>query len=766
MRYNLIEIKTMKKNALFFTLFIITVCGFAQAPAYDFNKFTPLQSSGNLPQLVSMSGNDFITGTRKNIDLTKGNRKDRKAQKQFAIQSSYSIKDLFTSGKVLYNSPISHYVENVHKVVTAGDVQLATETRVFVIKSSVVNAFATNQGYIFITTGLLAQLENEAQLAFILCHEMVHYKNKHVVNAYVENQRIDRERAAYRNADIDSRFLQKANYSRENESEADSDGFELFAKTKYNLKAIDGLFDVLKYSLLPFDDIKFKTKNIFETSTLVFPEEYIMVDVDDVDGIDEDEDDSNSTHPNLKKRRNDIEDKISSFTAGNAAGGLDFIVSESAFLEARKLARFDLCHTSLLNRNYDQALYQAYCLLQSNPNNIYLNKIILKALYGLSMYANSNKLFDVAEKYKNVKGESQALNFLLQKLSDSELNAIALHFAWRLKKSLPANDVEVDVIIDDLFYSLVKNHYSDMGIFSRDYKGTVQDSINTLEKSTKELNDNTPLVKSVKLKKQEKNINSEYFLTYAFVDMFKDADFVDTYKRATKKANKPDINENEFVKKKKRKKDLKEDAPLALGIDTVMVLNPFYLKIDERKKNPVLFAGSDKSQKEFNNKIQNIAGHTNIILDILDKTQLDTSNVVMYNEMALLADWVEEREGHGKLNLIPTDYIQITDIAQKYNTNYLALMGTVSYIERRENLGFLIAATIIMPVWSWPLTIPFMVKKNTLTFVYTVVYDVKTGERKMVKTGITNLSDNNDVIMSFLYNHMQQISTKPSTNSN
>lgn len=42
-----------------------------------------------------------------------------------------------------------------------------------------VNAFAAPGGYIVITLGLLAELENEAQLAAVIAHEIVHVEEKH-----------------------------------------------------------------------------------------------------------------------------------------------------------------------------------------------------------------------------------------------------------------------------------------------------------------------------------------------------------------------------------------------------------------------------------------------------------------------------------------------------------------------------------------------------------------------------------------------------------
>jgi predicted Zn-dependent protease len=49
-----------------------------------------------------------------------------------------------------------------------------------VLDSRAANAFATPGGYIFITTGALVQMEDEAQLACVLGHEIIHVVRRHV----------------------------------------------------------------------------------------------------------------------------------------------------------------------------------------------------------------------------------------------------------------------------------------------------------------------------------------------------------------------------------------------------------------------------------------------------------------------------------------------------------------------------------------------------------------------------------------------------------
>lgn len=811
----------MKKLFVLLAFILVVFCGYSQnAPLYDFSKFTPLQSSGLLPDVVGMSGRDFMSTSRKN--LTKGGTyKEKKVKEQFVLQTSYAIKDIFNSGRVLYNDPISEYVNKVHKEITVSDPQLASETKVFVVKSTVVNAFATNQGFIFITTGLLSQLENEAQLAFVLCHELIHYQKKHVVKAYVENNKIDRGAGGYRKTDIDRRYLAKANYSREHESDADNLGFDLYVKTKYSLDAIDGLFDVLKYSELPFEDIEFNPKKLLETEHLVFPVGYIKSEITEVEGADEEEDDRTSTHPNLKKRRSDIADKIATVSGEDKLRVRNiFVVSESLFMNARKLARFDLCHSSLINRQYDKALYQAYCLLNDDADNVYLNKVVLKSLYGLTKYYNTRRLREVSTKPSKVQGESQRLNFLIDQLDNGEMNVVALNFAWRLKKKLGNSDIEVNLITDDLFYELVRRYYADKSSFSLLPKDASKpavlpggfDETGTAETAkmkngeaetgnTDEDDEDAPKSKTGKLKKKKKKnddaeeIDSDSYISFAFVDLLKDSAFVNTYdriigqiKKDKSTEKKADARQRIASTKSARNYSSYDDYDYdygddnsnytsgynldraesntyyndkldcyALGLDKVLVLNPFYLKIDDRKNTPVLYEGSEGAQKDYNGKIIEISKKVKLDTDILDKNEFTSTSVSDYNDMCVLIDWVDERVDHEELKMIPVDYSRINEIAKKYNTDYMAISGTINFVEKKKFMGLAIVASVIAPVFSWVATFPYMFSSNTTTYVYTIVYNMKTGNNEMTKVGQVRISDANDIVNSLLYDHFKQI---------
>jgi len=65
--------------------------------------------------------------------------------------------------------------------------------RFYVINNSIPNAYAFPNGMVFIHTGLLKLMENEAQLAIVLGHEVAHVTYEHAVERYKSNEYLDSE---------------------------------------------------------------------------------------------------------------------------------------------------------------------------------------------------------------------------------------------------------------------------------------------------------------------------------------------------------------------------------------------------------------------------------------------------------------------------------------------------------------------------------------------------------------------------------------------
>ena len=79
------------------------------------------------------------------------------------------------------NDRLNMYVNKLGKGLAQFANRPEIEFRFAVLDTDIVNAFAAPGGYIFITKGALVKMEDEAELAAVLAHEIAHVTERHIV---------------------------------------------------------------------------------------------------------------------------------------------------------------------------------------------------------------------------------------------------------------------------------------------------------------------------------------------------------------------------------------------------------------------------------------------------------------------------------------------------------------------------------------------------------------------------------------------------------
>lgn len=98
---------------------------------------------------------------------------------------------LLLGGAPLYkNDKVERYVNQVGMWVAMQTGRKDIQWRFGVLDSPNVNAFAAPSGYVLVTRGLLVRLNNEAELAGVLAHEITHVVKRHYVFAYLKAQQL------------------------------------------------------------------------------------------------------------------------------------------------------------------------------------------------------------------------------------------------------------------------------------------------------------------------------------------------------------------------------------------------------------------------------------------------------------------------------------------------------------------------------------------------------------------------------------------------
>ena len=727
----------------------------------DLENYAPLRSSGNIPQHITRLASDKYREAKRKIDRNQ-KLSDYKAEDRIYMESTFLMDEFILSGKVIFNDPLSKYINKVADVLFAKDDSLKGKLKIYTIKSPSVNAFATDDGIILVTMGLLAQLENEAQLAFILAHEGIHFKRKHSVDIFVEQTRIEKGKGTYGRTSMEEKIIAKNHYSKEMELEADKKGLDLYLKSNYSIKVLDGVCDVLQYSYLPFDDLEFK-RSFFETEDMIFPETYYLEEVAAIKGGD-DYDDSKSTHPNIRKRRQNMSRRIDKL---DNTGKVKFIVSEKEFIKIRDMARFELSNLYLLNREYALSIYNSYMLLQKYPDNRYLDKMIVKALYGLVKYRNSGILGTVHESYKDIEGNSQQLYHFIKKLRAKELNVVALRYAWLAMQKHP-EDKSIKKHANELFKEMVFEQKLTPDYFFDKSKQQLmaEEKIDTLV-DTEESLEGLSKYEKIRRKKVVKEIKGEeHFLKYAFVDQMSDNDFIDAFDKQLDDYEKYQVENAEDYdairaqrRKKRKERRIIRRKGKALGIDKIVLVDPMYRVIDQRRNTKVSYLASEISQMNYIEQLGRNADEAGLQISILNTKKLKVTDIEKFNDHAILNEWLSELLDHDgddmELTVGNQEYVQY--LTKKYNTKYFAWTGVISIRRSKGPEMFWLLVGGVGSIYLFPYALYKLFTPDYDSFYYMVLFDIETGKAEFVQQKYMDAKDARDIINSNLYDSFHQI---------
>ncbi len=182
-------------------------------------------------------------------------------------QHSEKIEKAIEKSDLLYkDQELEQYLNALAEKLAGPNLQgTGLKPRVKVIKDPFLNAVALPNGVIYLHTGILARMENEAQLATVLGHEMTHFTHRHSVKGI----RIAKNRTAVANVfqvllggmggpglrDITGEagelwVMSSVNgYSRELETEADVEGLKAMVRTGYDPNEASKVFYHLQQDL-------------------------------------------------------------------------------------------------------------------------------------------------------------------------------------------------------------------------------------------------------------------------------------------------------------------------------------------------------------------------------------------------------------------------------------------------------------------------------------------------------------------------------------
>lgn len=755
---------------------LLIILLFCTATTRSQTDYEPLKCHGDLPaDFTQLSRQKSAEQVAKEKQEYKSSSAEQKKKSDFIRASNYIVDEILLSGRVLFNDPLSKYLSRIMDEILQSEPDLRSKIRIYVLRSTEVNAFATNHGIIFVTTGLLAEVENEAQLAFILSHELIHYEKRHVINSYLESQKIFTS-SQNRYSSYDDKIKKASNYSKELEIEADNFGLDRLAKTRFDIREGMHSMDVLQFSHLPFDEIQFRLDQ-FESGKMMLPKVLHLDTLNQIDFGNDNYDDSKSSHPNLKTRRELLETAISELT--NQSNAQKFVNPKEEFLAVQKIARYEAVRLLLADRQYAEAYYEAYVLLDKDPGNMYLRESMAKAMYGMAKYKIYKKYNKTSDYYDVIQGESQRCFYFFESLSAEQMTFLACRRLYDI--STITHHEFVKRLRDDLFMDLINKYnfdYTKLKEENDNYLATLivpesEQSEPTDTVQTDEYVQEESSSKYDKLRKQKKESKTiekgkdveEIPFHYAvFNDLIEQSDFKhyfsESEERAKKKKEKEEekINrENAMTSKQKNKKERdKSKHGLSLGLDKVVFVDPFYLSIDNTQGN--FLENSENKLVNFSNDLTDLSGKAGLNSDVLAPKIFTSADVEKYNNMASVNFWIGERLDHVNIDLIPLETEYVMEVSEKYNTNHFVFSGILAYKEPKDNIGLAILS--ILTIYTSPWGIYQLAKPNWNTSYYTMVFNVENGDCYMNEQLDFNMKDNRSLIKSQMYDLMLQMKKK------
>lgn len=447
------------KSIFFFPLALLSIGLPASIKAQINANYVPIRTH---EALLPASFYDF---TRESIqeNIKGGSELPEDKLKGLASDIYYFKKEYAEGGNFYVRNELTDYIQSIGDEIMAGIPANKDSFKFFLSRSMEVNAFCMADGTVIINLGLLASLDNESQLAFIMAHELSHYLKQHSVNDMKHTSDV----VVYDNVNQNSNraVFRRLQFSRDSEFDADGFAINLLSTTNFDLLAGVGALEKLKVSdtLVDSDPDQLLLNKYFKseycdfdtswTSEKAITAIHSRVAVRNESSLmTQDFGDLLSTHPEIEKRQYALKEIISNSDFSEIEKVEK--VERRDFQYIQRIARFEMVENSMRESFYTHALYNAVRLLELYPDNIYLNTTLSKSLYWISYYKeiNSGKL-DVRQPVTTNDKAFFRIKAIIEKLDVTAAKKLSYGNAKILYEALESNEVS-------LFYmALNTEHY-------------------------------------------------------------------------------------------------------------------------------------------------------------------------------------------------------------------------------------------------------------------------------------------------------------------
>jgi len=196
--------------------------------------------------IFSSCARNPVTGKQEFMLLSEGDEIKMGKEADAAVVQMYGIYD---------DEKLAKYIDDIGQKMAKISHRPQLKYEFKVMDSPVINAFAVPGGYVYVTRGILAYLNNEAELAGVVGHEIGHVTARHSAQKYSETyfanlglgigSMVSKDFAMFAGLAAQGLGLIFLRFSRDDERQSDVLGVEYSTKVGYDAREMSNFFGTL-----------------------------------------------------------------------------------------------------------------------------------------------------------------------------------------------------------------------------------------------------------------------------------------------------------------------------------------------------------------------------------------------------------------------------------------------------------------------------------------------------------------------------------------
>lgn len=343
--------------------------------------------------------------------------------------NEYMLKVLLKEGSYVFNDPISNYLTQLKtKFINDFD-----GIQFLLVKSNVPAVFHNQDKLVFLTTGLIASLENEAELIFFMGKGKAmlgRTSNEAKEYGFDINPTLNESYKSIFHTDeiiADQLIIQDLSINKNSNKQA----LQLLIKLGLDPKASITALEKLETSKFVLESSPISAEDL-AISGIKFEAEDLEDNYQPVT-IKESNQTYRSYHEGLQHQIKKLETAFDEASESNKV----FLTNNEDFDEIKTLARFQLINHELTRGNIKKAIYYSLICKRTHPDNYFINYALVRGFYALSAFSNSKKWSKIKNKDRRIKGDYSTFNNFINKLTKEELNLITLTLIDSIQTNFP-----------------------------------------------------------------------------------------------------------------------------------------------------------------------------------------------------------------------------------------------------------------------------------------------------------------------------------------